>query len=360
MQKLKQQQLFDRVLEKLPDHVTLLLVIFSGFLLARLTWMLFPADPSLMVSLSETKAEQVEVINANTNSQQLGQEIAAYHLLGRYTPPAEPTLMPAVQQVEVVTPPPKPREPIKLVGVYALPGNAALAMIDVRGEQHVVGIGEPVGETNAKLEKVFADRIEVSWDGEKQEVKLPMLEASHDAAQAAPDADPEYFVEPAIPQYKDPAMQKIMQQDISIDPSTGVPIQPDRHDGRSHGDGSAGVSVPNQSHSQPTDVANGQATSLGSFRQQIMSDNTKLLEVLRPAPVSQNGRLTGYRIMPGSNPALFSMTGLQAGDIVTQINGIKLNSNAASLRAMQVLANSGSAKLTVLRGGQVTSVQIAF
>ncbi|MFM2320246.1 MAG: hypothetical protein RLZZ215_2867, partial [Pseudomonadota bacterium] len=32
MQKLKQQQLLDRMLEKLPDHVTFLLVILSGFL----------------------------------------------------------------------------------------------------------------------------------------------------------------------------------------------------------------------------------------------------------------------------------------------------------------------------------------
>ena len=42
MQKLRQQQLFDRVFDRLPDHVTLLLIIISGFLLARLTWMMFP------------------------------------------------------------------------------------------------------------------------------------------------------------------------------------------------------------------------------------------------------------------------------------------------------------------------------
>ena len=128
MQKLKQQQLFDRIFDRLPDHVTLLLIIISGFLLARLTWMMFPSDPSLIAPLAnEQEAQGVSVIKAHAKSADLGREIAGYHLLGVYKPPKK-------KVAEVPKPPPKPaapkpepkklRPPLQLVGVYALSGKS--------------------------------------------------------------------------------------------------------------------------------------------------------------------------------------------------------------------------------------------
>ncbi|CAA6817617.1 MAG: Unknown protein, partial [uncultured Thiotrichaceae bacterium] len=89
MQKLKQQQLFDRVFDRLPDHVTLLLIIISGFLLARLTWMMFPSDPSISAApaTEQTDDTGVSVMKAHATSKNLGTEIAGYHLLGVYKPP---------------------------------------------------------------------------------------------------------------------------------------------------------------------------------------------------------------------------------------------------------------------------------
>ena len=104
----------------------------------------------------------------------------------------------------------------------------------------------------------------------------------------------------------------------------------------------------------------GGSSELGSFRQQVAQNNLKLLEVIRPSPVSEKGQLTGFRVTPGQNEALFRKTGLQAGDVVTGINGMPLNSNSSSLQAMQGLLTSASAELTVLRAGQTTSVRVSF
>ncbi|MCB1637738.1 MAG: hypothetical protein KDI15_02705, partial [Thiothrix sp.] len=110
MQKLKQQQLFDRVFEKLPDHVTLLLIIVSGFLLARLTWTLFPADPGITQSPVTMADTGVAVIPAHARAADIGQEIANLHLLGVYKPPSKEEPKPAPVAVQKpVPPPPKPR-----------------------------------------------------------------------------------------------------------------------------------------------------------------------------------------------------------------------------------------------------------
>lgn len=372
MQNLKQQQLFDRLLEKLPDHVTLLLVVLSGFLLARLTWTLFPADPALSEPIADTNNASVEVVKASTSPQQLGREIASYHLLGQYSAP-KPTVKPAVQKqpAKPKPPPSKPRTPIKLVGLYALPDDEGLAMFDVKGQQQVVSIGEEVLGTHASLEKVYNDRVEVSWDGEIEIIKLPALENKGegdvytigDAASRQGDLPKEYYQEASLTteSRREPGQMLPIEQDgdtrsnIANDARTSGTSS----SGTSSGGARSGVTSTGSDRSDAEDSATPVA-SLGEFRQQIVADKTKLLEVLRPVPVSKNGQLTGYRITPGKNKALFEMTGLRAGDIVTQINGTDLNSNSSSVRAMQGLIDSGAANLTVLRGGQVTSVQIAF
>ncbi|MEZ5447902.1 MAG: PDZ domain-containing protein [Thiolinea sp.] len=91
-----------------------------------------------------------------------------------------------------------------------------------------------------------------------------------------------------------------------------------------------------------------------------MNNNINLLKVVRPSPARKDGQLIGFRVRPGTVPALFQQTGLRNGDIVTAINGMPLNSNNASRQAMQNLATSSGATLTVERAGQQTTVQISF
>lgn len=355
MQKLKQQQLLDRMLEKLPDHVTFLLVILSGFLLARLTWTLFPADPAAVHAANQTEiAPAVEVIPATASATDLGQELANYHLLGVYQAPQAPA--PAVAEPPPTPTPEAPRVPLKLVGVYALPNKSGVAVIEVGGaNQKVVGVGESIAESNgATLEKVFPDKVEISWQGKIETLGMPKLTESAGAGavpseEYIPEPEPEMVPDQLMLQQQEIEQQKLQQEEMEED--GGVPQAPL----------APGAVPPQVPQPQIDPEANAGSTSdLNQFRQQVAQNNLKLLEVVRPSPVSDKGQLTGFRVIPGQNEALFRQTGLQAGDIVTGINGTPLNSNSSSLQAMQGLMNSASADLTILRAGQTTSVRVSF
>lgn len=358
MQKLKQQQLLDRMLEKLPDHVTFLLVILSGFLLARLTWTLFPADPSLTLAANQTEiAPAVEVIPATASSIELGQELANYHLLGVYQAPVAPAAPAPVVEQAPAPAPEAPRVPLKLVGVYALPNKNGVAVIEVGGAtQKVVGIGESIADSNgAVLEKVFADKIEISWQGKLETLGMPKLGDAPVGAggggeapieEYIPEPEPEIIPDQLMLQQQEAQQQQLQQEEAEEEGAPAAPVPP-------------GAVPPQMPQIDPEANAGGRS-ELGSFRQQVAQNNLKLLEVIRPSPVSDRGQLTGFRVTPGQNEALFRQTGLQAGDVVTGINGTPLNSNSSSLQAMQGLLTSASAQLTVLRAGQTTSVLVSF
>jgi len=328
MQKLKQQQLLDRMLEKLPDHVTFLLVILSGFLLARLTWTLFPADPAALNAANQTEiAPAVEVIPANASATDIGQELANYHLLGVYQPPQAPAPAPVAEPAPA-PPAETPRVPLKLVGVYALPNKNGVAVIEVGGSsQKVVSIGEAIAESNgATLEKVFPDKVEISWQGKIETLGMPKISESAGAVapveEYIPEPEPEMVPDQLMLQQQQLEQQKLQQEESDEEgDAPQAPLAPG--------------AIPPPQVPQPAvdpEANAGGASELSNFRQQVAQNNLKLLELVRPSPVSEKGQLTGFRVVPGPNEALFRLTGLQAGDIVTGIHGTPLNSNSLNCR----------------------------
>ncbi len=377
MQKLKQQQLFDRVFDRLPDHVTLLLIIISGFLLARLTWMMFPSDPSITAQVEQEQSEPtgVAVIPAHATPKNLGNEIASYHLLGVYQPPqAAPSSKPA-KEAEAPEPKPKPREALSLVGVYALNEKKGVAVINVKGKQEVVGVGESIGGAAATLKKVYANRVDVVWDdGEVATLEMPNINRSALGAIQVPPGQ-------QLQQQSDPVVQPASFERPNVQhQGTDQPAVTDQYNNSPASNNTAGpqlrgslsvqqrqpVAV-NAGGRTPATAATakskkpaGAAVSLSDFKQEIINNNINLLQVIRPSPRKKNGQLIGFAVRPGTNRALFNQTGLQAGDVVTEINGVALTNNRVSRQAMQSLATASSATLTVLRGGQPTTVQLRF
>jgi general secretion pathway protein C len=97
------------------------------------------------------------------------------------------------------------------------------------------------------------------------------------------------------------------------------------------------------------------ATTPGQRLQSLASNNNTLFSGLaRVQAVYSQGRLSGFRIFPGgrNSAGAFSQLGLQAGDLVTAINGTVLDDPNRAAEIMQTLSNAGSASLTVTRGGQ--------
>jgi general secretion pathway protein C len=81
-------------------------------------------------------------------------------------------------------------------------------------------------------------------------------------------------------------------------------------------------------------------------------------QVLRPQPVFANGQLRGFRLYPGADRSKFAKLGLEAGDLVTHVNGVPL---ADAQHGMEILKNLGgalSAEVTIERGGQMQTLTV--
>ena len=90
---------------------------------------------------------------------------------------------------------------------------------------------------------------------------------------------------------------------------------------------------------------------LGEYRRQALKDPATLLEYVNLRPVQKEGKFLGYAIFPGKNPELFNDLGLQSGDIVTVINGIRIDS-PINIAAMQSVTTANRLDIEILRGEQ--------
>lgn len=337
MQELRSEKMFDRMLEKLPDHVTLLLIIVSGFLLARLTWMLFPAETQPLLADTRPAVQQAQQIQvAQARQVNYGEEIARYHLLGKVE--AKPVIAEKPKEL------PETRLPLKLIGVYALPDEDAVAVIESAGKQSVVRVGDSIEGNGAVLDQVMADQIILTWKGKQEVLKM---QHAYQGGAVVMHASMNTSVPVSAP-VPTPLSSAVNHND-EVQPPPPVKAAMD-------------VGLPANTSGVPAAVDGGASgtQSLGEFRNAVLNNNMRLLEVIRPSPVRENGQLIGFRVSPGSNLALFQQTGLQSGDIVTAVNGMKLDSPANGMQALQGLADAASANLTVKRGGEEISVQQAF
>ncbi|MDN5871313.1 MAG: type II secretion system protein GspC [Nitrococcus sp.] len=117
------------------------------------------------------------------------------------------------------------------------------------------------------------------------------------------------------------------------------------------------ISVHDSAASRPAaDVAN----TLGDYRDRIVSRPDVLAEYLRISPVRNGDALTGFRVWPGSNPALFEAAGLRPGDLVTAVGEMPLTSQQAALKALKRLRSGNKVTLAVLRDGRQEIIVLDF
>ncbi|GGE42901.1 hypothetical protein GCM10011367_17010 [Marinicauda pacifica] len=74
---------------------------------------------------------------------------------------------------------------------------------------------------------------------------------------------------------------------------------------------------------------------------------------LRPA---EDG--SGYRVLADSEPRLLERAGLEAGDLITAINGRPLSGPADALDALARLGQGGRARFTLLRDGDARTIEV--
>jgi general secretion pathway protein C len=109
------------------------------------------------------------------------------------------------------------------------------------------------------------------------------------------------------------------------------------------------------SGARPTPTSSSPRPSLQSAMQE---SGTTFTDILRPQPFMPNGELKGYRVYPGRDRRKFAALGFRPGDLVTEINGQKLDNLQSGVEVFREIASMTQLNLTIERGGQPVVISI--
>ena len=96
-------------------------------------------------------------------------------------------------------------------------------------------------------------------------------------------------------------------------------------------------------------------TQMSKYHKTLIRNPLELINVVQAQPVLDNGQMKGFKIYPGRDKKLFQGTGLQAGDVVTSVNGIALNNMAQGMQIIEQLKDAQDLQLTIDRKGETQS-----
>lgn len=281
-----------------PLH-SLIVVLLSLYLIAfaaKFVWRIIP-EPQLSATTQISKASVV-----STPSGQGGVNISKIQQLNLF---GDAKAAPKVVEEAPVTDAPETRLKLTLAGVVASSEESAgTAIIEYKNNQAVYGLGDKIEGTNASLKQVYADRVIIK-NGVRNETL--MLEGID---------------------YEE-ANRKRQQQ---------ARRQP----------------KPQEEESRTRELSE-QALEATAALRESPANFTDFISV---SPKTEEGRLIGYQVGPGKDPSLFKSAGLQAGDIVSQINGLDLTDIRQSQNALSELQTAQTIELTLIRDGSLTTLYL--
>ena len=282
------------------EVVNVLLVIALARALAGLVLALWfgPSSPAASMSMSTTPAESIGRANADLRSQADYAAIGAWYLFGQLDV-SRPVETPSV---------PLPVTPLnlRLVGVFFVEqGDRALALIaEGNGLERGYQIGAPL-PGGALLERIQRDHVIVSRNGRQEVLNLPRLSEINRSSVPALESEPP----PVVPEFE--AAPTSFQEPRMIDASA---------------------------------LANrlrGEAT----IRPQVLED------IAFASPYVQNGQFVGFRLRPGRDAQLLRQLNLSNGDVITEINGSRLDNPVQGLTVLQAALGADQVDVRVLRDG---------
>ena len=101
------------------------------------------------------------------------------------------------------------------------------------------------------------------------------------------------------------------------------------------------------------------AQQLAGIRKEIMSNPTSFGNYALPVVVKKNGKQLGYRLQPQQKGTeLMQQVGLRPNDVITEINGIKLDNPQNGIGALRQLSTANSVSITVMRNGAEVPLNI--
>jgi general secretion pathway protein C len=87
---------------------------------------------------------------------------------------------------------------------------------------------------------------------------------------------------------------------------------------------------------------------------------TSLLQTARMVPQVKNGKTTGFKLVELEKGSLLEQIGLKVGDLVVEINQVKLNSPEKALQIFQQLREANNITLGLIRNGKPKTFEYSF
>jgi general secretion pathway protein C len=298
--------------QKITQVIILMLLSYIAFLFAQITWLgLAETDHNANLTLNNLSSfsvapkEQVQV-----------KAIQALNLFGVFS-------QKNVNRVEkIVEDAPETRLQLILTGVVASSNKAtAAAVIESRGKQETYSIGDNIQGTRAVLEDIFHDRVLLKISGGLETLMFEGLIFDKNIKVIKPRYNQQAVTQPT----------KNMSQKSSPDNFSPTNIVDQRD---------------NKVLAQVT----------RTLRSELASDPGKITDYLKISPKRENGKITGYQLMPAKDPIFFQSAGLKSGDVAVQMNGFDLTAPLEAAQALQSLKEQREVSLLLDRNGDITEI----
>jgi general secretion pathway protein C len=299
--------------KKIAQAITLLFIIYIAYLAAQISWLLAP-KPSFTNSMVTT-----HVINTKSPVRNVDMSaIQALNLFGRYNE------QPKAIALEVKDAP-ETKLRLTLTGVVASTDKATgAAIIENNGKQNTYGVGEIITGTRATLAQVMPDRVLIKQAGRLETLMLDGFK------------------------YKKAGQGNHAKQINSAN----------SHQSKLRSSGLKLNDLTSSSPQQAIDLRKSKALTekMTHLKKDLASNPGKLTDYLRISPMRKQGKVYGYRLMPGKDDEFFKSAGLKLGDIATQLNGFELSQPKQAALALRALREDNQVSLTIDRRGEIKQI----
>lgn len=291
---------------KLPGFLSLLLIIALGISLAKLMWLVITPQKQLMLTPQNNNISSISQKTA-TN---YGKLIADQHIFGEVVIIKTPTA-PKAQPARIIKPvAPKVKLNAKLHGIVAYKSQNGFALIsNNNSSQKVYSKGDTLQE-GVVISNIFPTKVVVDNNGTEEELLLPVKGNLKN------------------PRSNQPQSLKSLP----------------------------GFKKPNSTSSN----SNNDLPDLNQFRQEILSNPSKLMDIVRASPAIINGQFIGFRVRSGRKRKLFRQLNFRPNDIITEINGIILDDASKGIEVLSQLESATSLSIKVKRGNQEVYIDHSF
>jgi general secretion pathway protein C len=100
--------------------------------------------------------------------------------------------------------------------------------------------------------------------------------------------------------------------------------------------------------------------ALKEIRTDIMKNPTSFADYAVPVVVKENGKQVGYRLQPQKKGELLTQLGINSNDIITEVNGVRLDKQENAISALRKLSTASSLDIVVKRNGAEVPLTISL